>query len=353
MKEMLPRIALLLFILHGQQATVNAQITGGQSAFQFMSLSPSARITGLGGMQIAVKDDDPAFAATNPAALNAAMDGHLTFQHNFFLSDIQHGYAGYAQHLRKIGFTVHGGIQYLNYGDFKRTDEYGNVQGEFKVSETALTLGGARQLTDRISLGLNLRFGFSTLDDYHASALAADLGAMYADTAHGIVLALVLRNFGAELSTYDGEREDIARDVQLGFSKRLRHLPFRFSVIAHHLHQWDIRYDDPNAQGDEVLLFGDDQPSTDKNAGIDNFFRHFIFNGEFLFGKTEAFRVRLGYNHLRKRELSVKNYRSLAGFSAGVGVKISRFRLDAGYAGYHLAGGVFHIGIGTNLKDFF
>ena len=59
------------------------------------------------------------------------------------------------------------------------------------------------------------------------------------------------------------------------------------------------------------------------------------------------------YNHLRKRELTVRNYRSLAGFSGGVGIKINRFRVDFGYASYHLAGGVVHLGIGTNLKDFF
>jgi hypothetical protein len=51
--------------------------------------------------------------------------------------------------------------------------------------------------------------------------------------------------------------------------------------------------------------------------------------------------------------LSVRNYRSLAGFSGGVGIKINRFRVDFGYASYHLAGGVAHLGIGTNLKDFF
>ncbi|MBK8557102.1 MAG: hypothetical protein IPL65_15615 [Lewinellaceae bacterium] len=129
-------------------------------------------------------------------------------------------------------------------------------------------------------------------------------------------------------------------------------MPFRFSVIAHHLTQWQIRYDDPNAQDNSVLLFGGDTQQSKGNPGIDNFFRHFIFNGEFLLGANESFRIRLGYNHLRRRELSVNNYRSLAGFSGGIGVKISKFRIDVGYAAYHLAGGVLHVGIGTNLRDF-
>ncbi|MEO6758820.1 MAG: type IX secretion system protein PorQ, partial [Saprospiraceae bacterium] len=343
----MPRIfttitTLGILLLSG--SPISAQITGGQTVFQFLTFSPSARITALGGTQITVRDDDPNFAANNPATLNPSMSGHLAFNHNFYLSDIQHGYVAYAQHLPKIGFTMHGAIQYMNYGEIKEADELGNITGKVHAAETAFTVGAARPLTPRISIGLNARVAFSALDIYKASALVADAGLLYADTAKRLSIALVLRNVGAELSSYTGTREDLPYDLQAGFSKQLRYLPFRLSVIAHHLQQWDIRYDDPNAQQTDVLLFGDQTAKTNKGNGqVDNFFRHFIFNGEFLLGRNEAFRLRVGYNHLRKRELSVKNYRSLSGFSGGVGIKISRFRLDMGYGSYHLAGGVFHV----------
>ncbi|MBK8192300.1 MAG: type IX secretion system protein PorQ [Lewinellaceae bacterium] len=253
----------------------------------------------------------------------------------------------------KINFTVHGGLQYMNYGDIPQTDEFGNIMGKVKASETAFTLGGARQLTPRLSLGLNLRFGVSTLDVYQSTALASDVGVLYADTARRFSAAMVLRNIGTQISTFSNQRENLPYDIQVGFSKRLRYLPFRISVIAHHLHQWEIRHDDPRLQDSQTLLFGGDQSTSDGNPGLDNFFRHFTFSGEFLLGRNESFRIRLGYNHLRKKELSVQNYRSLAGFSGGVGIRVSRFRIDVGYAAYHLAGGVLHFGIGTNLKDFF
>ncbi len=347
------KYAFLFLITVLQTGILCAQVTGGQQVFKFMTLSPSARITALGGTQISVKDDDVTFAAQNPAALNGSMSGHLAFNHNFFLSDIQHGYVAYAQYLPKIGFTTHAAVQYMNYGDIKQADELGNITGEVHASETAVTIGAARPLTNRISIGLNARVAFSVLDIYKASALAADAGLMYADTAKRIGFGIVLRNVGAELQAYDGVREDLPYDLQVGFSKQLRYLPFRFSIVAHHLQQWDIRYDDPNAKDDEVLLFGDEQQKTKGNGKVDNFFRHLNFNGEFLLGRNQSFQLRVGYSHLRKRELSVSNYRSLAGFSGGVGIKISRFRLDVGYGSYHLAGGVFHVGLGTNLKDFF
>ena len=334
--------------------TLSAQITGGQQVFQFMTLSPSARITALGGALISVRDDDVAFAAANPAALNESMDGRLSFNHNFFLSDVQHGYAAYAQHLPKWGFTVHGGVQYLNYGKIQQADEFGTITGEVQAAESAITLGAARPLSGRISLGLNARMGFSAIDAFKSTALAADVGLMYNDTSQRFSIGIVARNLGAQLKSYNGQREDLPADVQIGVSKRLRYLPFRMSMVAHHLLQWDIRYDDPNAEEEAFLDFGGDQSSSKKgNAGIDNLFRHLIFSGEFLLGRNEVFRARIGYNHLRKRELSVRNYRSLSGFSGGFGIKVKRFRIDVGYASYHLGGGVVHFGLGTNLKDFF
>lgn len=330
---------LLLGLFLGIYAEVSAQITGGQQTFQFMMLPASARLSALGGTQVAVKDDDIGFATANPAALNASMSGRLTFQHSFFLADLQNGYAGGAWQLRKVPFTVHGGVQYMKYGDIKRANEFGDITGTVQAGETALTMGAARPLSDRLSLGMNLRLAFSSLDGLKSNALASDLGLMYADTARRLTFGLVVRNAGVQMKTYYDQREAIPFDIQLGISKRLAHLPFRFGFVAHHLHQWNIRYDDPEAQDEELLSFDGTEPQENKgSAAIDNFFRHFIFNGEFLLGSNEAFRIRFAYDHLRKRELSVRNYRSLAGFSGGIGIKVRRFRLDAGYSYISSAG---------------
>lgn len=330
-----------------------AQVNGGRHVFQSLALSPASRITALGGIQIAVRDDDPVFATQNPAALNPLMNGQLSFQHNFFLSDIQHGYAAYAHQLPRLGFTVHGGIQYLNYGEIPYADEFGNQSGEVKARETSLVLGASRPLSERLSLGLNLRLASATLDAWNASAITADAGLMYADTARRLTIGAVLRNAGAQFSAFDQTRESLPLDLQIGITKRLKYLPFRFGVMAHSLLRRDIYHDDPRLQTQNSGGFFDDPTARQGNKAVDNFFRHLAFNGEFLIGRNEAFRLRFGYNHLRKRELSVRNYRSLAGFSGGIGLKFSRFRLDAGFATYHLAGGVFHVGIGSNLREFF
>lgn len=349
------RRSFLLFLAFLPYCTgLLAQVNGGQEVFRFMMLPASSRMTALGGTQISVRDEDVVMAAANPAAANILMDGRISFNHNFFLSDIQHGYFAYASHLPKIGFTVHGGIQYMDYGDIPQADVFGNITGRIEARETAFTLGAARQLTDKWSIGLNMRYATSAFDVFRSRALAADAGVLYADTAKRFTAALVLRNYGVQLRAYHERSEDLPYDLQLAISKRLRYLPLRLTIIAHHLYRWDIRYDDPAIREEERIDLGGGVSEEPKGSPfIDNLFRHLIFNGEFLIGRDEGFRLRFGYNHLRKRELSVRNLRSLAGFSGGVGIKFGRFRLDMGYGAYHLGGSTFHMGLSTNMKDFF
>ena len=116
--------------------------------------------------------------------------------------------------------------------------------------------------------------------------------------------------------------------------------------------RWNIRYADPD-QIEETNLFGESQEMSAFGEAVDNFFRHIVFNGEFLFGKTENFRLRFGYNHLLKRELDVSSFRSFGGFSFGFGFKVNKFHLEYGRGNYHLAGGVNHIGLSLDLKEFY
>jgi hypothetical protein len=208
-------------------------------------------------------------------------------------------------------------------------------------------------LYERLAVGANLKLITSRLESYNSLGLAADLAAAYSDTARNLTIGLVMRNIGAQLSSYTpGNREQIPFDMQIGLSHRLRYLPFRLSITYHHLHRWNITYDDPDSEED-ILFAGTEAPSESRfNLFADNLFRHFVFSGEFLFGRKEPVRLRFGYNHLLRQELSVTNFRSLAGFSFGVGLKLNRFRVEYGRGVYHLAGGLNHFTLSTNLSEF-
>lgn len=341
-------IHLFLFCIIACQ--LQAQL-GPSQVFDFALLPSSARVTAMGGSLISVQDDDVSLAQQNPATLNKLSKYALSINHDFHFAGIRYGYTGGGFHFDSLGLSLHVAAHYVNYGDFVRADIFGNEQGSFTASETAFIIGAAKQLNERISIGVNLKGLNASYDTFGSFGLAADIGAHYNNPDKNYSIAAVIRNIGVQLDPFNELEERIRHDVQIGFSKRLRYLPFRYSIIAHNLQQWNIRYKDPN---DIVTdLEGNIEEENPWIAGTDNFFRHIIINGEFLLGKAENLRLRFGYNHLRKQELSVLSLRSLAGFSFGFGISVKKIRLDYGLGLYHLEGGSHHFGLRMNLADMF
>lgn len=331
---------------------LTAQI-GGQHAFEFLNLTQSSRVTALGGTLASVIDDDITLGLSNPAVLNEKMHSQVSFNHNFHFADISHGFVVGGYHHTKLKTTFQLGFNYVNYGNFVRADILGNQQGEFDSGESAITLGAARAINERMRAGVNIKFANSSFDIYNATGLAADVGLTYDNPESQFTVGLIAKNMGGTLNSFTDRRESLPFDMQIALSKRFKYLPFRFTMTMHHLHQWSLRLDEAN-QSDQInFLGGETIEQSQFSKGLDNLFRHFIFSGEFLIGSAENLKLRLGYNHMRRKELSVSEFRSLSGFSVGLGFKVNRFRIDYGLGYYHLAGAVNHLSFSVNLDSFF
>jgi hypothetical protein len=322
---------------------------GGSSTYNFLSLPASARISALGGSLMSVVDDDVTQMVLNPAALNPEMHNRISFNTALYIADVNFGYFGYARHYDKIKTTFGAGIQYISYGKFDRTDEFGTVTGSFKAGEYAFNISAARSY-DRFNYGMTLKFIYSTLESYSSMGMAVDLGGTYVDSAGRFMAAVAFNNLGTQFSSYvPGNKEQLPLNIQIGIARQFAHLPFRFSIVFNNLQKWNIRYDDPNAtQNDDI--FGDTTNTKEKSYWLDNLARHMIIGGEFLIGK--GFRLRVGYNHLRRQELKMVDRSAMVGFSFGVGIKIYRFMIDYSLAGYHLGGASNQFSISTNLQEF-
>lgn len=338
-------LSILLFL-----NTTTAQI-GGLSTFSFVKNSPSARISALGQSQIALKDDDLALGYTNPALLNPLMHKALSLNYESRLGGSSNSFVAGGFHVDRWKTTFSTGLFYNSYGTFKQTDEFGNVQGDFRANEYAFHVGAGRELNERFSVGANLKFIGSQLETYNSYGLAADLSGAYMNPEKQFGTTILLKNVGVQLKNYvpDGSRETLPYDLQIGFSKKLSRAPFRFSVAAVDLLRWNLRYTNP-LDNDVTLLGEQESEPSSFSKGIDNLFRHLRFGGEIALGKKENFRLRAGYNHQVRKEMTLQNIRSTAGFSFGVGVKVAKFRIDYGYAAQHLAGGRNHLTISTNLS---
>jgi hypothetical protein len=161
--------------------------------------------------------------------------------------------------------------------------------------------------------------------------MALDLGSSYRSKDSLFSAGLMVRNMGAQFTTYTptGAREGLPFEVVAGVSNRLRYMPMRFSVTLIHLEHPNLLFDDPDAE-----------PELDLNGNLiepgpriaDRIFRHFVFSTEFYLGSF--LRLRAGYNHLRRQELRSQNRGGATGFSFGVGIRASRFAFDYGFSSF-------------------
>lgn len=335
-------IAGLLFGIH----TVSAQI-GGQHIYEFLEVPGSARITAMGGLQLAILDDDIAMGYQNPALYNSAMHKKAQLGHQLYFGGIHNGYVATAFNY-KPNIVLSGGLQYIAYGKFERTNETGQSQGSFTGSEFAFNAGGSYQASENIAFGVNAKLVGSYLYRYQSYGLMADVGVIYQDTVRNFTAGLVIKNAGAQLIKYDLNREPVPFDVQAGFTKRLRYVPFRFGVMLHHLHLWNIRFDDPALQQENILLDPNAPPPKQRNYILDKLFRHINFTGEFYLGKV--LNIRLGYNHLKKAELNVASRSWASGFSGGFGIELKRWSISYGKAFYSVPASSNHFTFEYQLK---
>ena len=285
---------------------------GGLNTYEFLNLPASARISALGGNLITVRDDDANLAFGNPSVLNASMHGQLSFNHSFHLAGTQNGYFNYTHHLQGAGTTLHAGVLYVGYGEFQETDEFGIENGTLNANEYAITLGAGRQVYDRLALGINAKLVTSQLGRYNSLGIAADLAAIYFDTASNFTATIVFKNMGSQLSTYrEGNNEPLPFEIQIGISKQLKYLPFRFSIIYHHLDRWNVVFDDPNSE--ETTLFFGEEPSEPTSASIwfDNFFPAFCLQRRVLVWQKRQFSLAFRVQPLLEKGVGYDQFRGL------------------------------------------
>jgi len=343
MKQKYYLIILFCFTIFSSSAQI-----GGESTYQFLELTNSARIAALGGNQVAIYDtSDLNLPFHNPALLHKQMDKRVLVNYVNYLTDINYGYASFSKSYDEIGnFAL--GMHYINYGKFREATEFGELTGiNFNAAEYALNIIYSNNYK-RLSYGVNIKPILSSFESYQSVGIATDLGISFIGKDSLTNVAMVASNMGSQITTYyqDGNREKIPFNLQAGISRRLRHAPLIFSITLQQLSNWDLANPDPNSQNEDNINIFERDESFGKQL-----MRHTIFGLEVL--PSENFILRAGYNYQRRQDLKFDDKLSTVGFSFGFGVKAKRFRLDYANSRFHLAGSSNLFSLAFNLNESF
>lgn len=319
---------------------------GGEATYKFLDLPTSSRISALGGYNVSHIDGDLSFVNANPAMLTSEMHNQFALCYTNFISNINLGYAVYARNFEKAGIFS-AGIQYLNYGRFSHTDEFGEILGNFTAADYSLNASYSYKLK-KFNFGATFRAVVSDYFEASSVGIAFDLGATYKDTANLFSAGMVVKNLGFQLKRYNhNTREIFPIDIQLGITKKFRHAPFSISLTAVDLVNWNLRYDSNLRQ-----VYANTEEVKDNflhklgRAG-DELLRHFVIGADINIKKV--FYISLGFNYRRRTELALKTKGKLVGFSGGFGLCLNKFSLEYSYSSYHLAGAMNFVTLKINL----
>ncbi|RYZ33122.1 MAG: type IX secretion system protein PorQ, partial [Sphingobacteriales bacterium] len=310
------RVTIYCLILAG---SVRAQSLGGNSVFNFLKLPNTPQLSALGGVNVSSVSNDVGLAFNNPALLDQAMHTQVNAAFNSFYDGITAYHLSLGYHSPKLNTTFSWGLNYLSYGDVLQTDASGNLLGNFRPTDWVMQVSAARRYLERWHYGMTMKFIHSGYGQYRSNGIAADVGVLYKDTSNGFSASVLAKNMGTQLKKYAGtDAADLPFDLQIGMTKRLQNSPFGFSVTAHHIHQFDLIYND--------TTFNNTNGFGNSNSGLDKFFRHFVVAANIYLGDNVE--LAMGYNYLRRKELSIGSTgNGLTGFSMGLSLLLNKLQV--------------------------
>jgi hypothetical protein len=336
---------LILFAAICLLSNANAQNFG--SSLDLLIKETNARTAALGGFNVSLQDEDVQMVNGNPALANGKMRRNLGLTYNPSLAGIRQYNTAYCDSFSKAG-VLFASIQYLDYGSFRQTDASGMEAGNFSASQYAISVGTSRQ-KGNYKLGAAFKFSALQINGLQANAVLADLGVAYKHPSKDLSYGLSIRNLGFQTRKFysDGQSIPMPLNIQAGFSYRLIHMPLRLSATAFYLQETDIQYLDPTLPGKldpNGQLVKEDKKFTEQIA------RHLCLGGEFLLNKS--FNLRLGYNHLRRKELRTETGAGLTGFSLGFMVNTKPLNLSYTYSGWQAGLGLHYLSLQLRLQSF-
>jgi hypothetical protein len=334
-------------------ATLQAYAQVSNGLYRALTDANSARVVALGGVPLPVHDGDLQTVVFNPSAISPEMNNQISLS---YVGDFNLGTnfatAQYSHSFEKLG-SFAASVQYYNYGKMQYASESGTTDGStFNVSDYAVTIGWGRELTDKWSIGANLKYAGVQYEAGRAGALGVDVAATYWSYSNW-AFTLAARNIGRQIYCQELNVENKWLPFSMDFmaSKKLDHLPLTIVMGYKDIQHWNKIYDDPlDLEGYYDPITGEyNEPSKTKQF-FTNLGCHLLIGGELAIGKNLF--LRASYNYETYRNMSVPKRRSLVGFSAGFGVKIKAFQIDYARSRNNIVGSPNFLTLRVDLSKF-
>lgn len=355
MKQLIKRVAATavgVCIVFGVKAQTTDPINVVTTAVPFLRISPDARAGGMGELSTATSPDvNSQFynLAKYPfaSAKSAAGLTYTPWLKDLGLNDVFMATAsGYTQFGEEREQAVSASMRYFSLGNIQFTDNLGNDLNSFRPREFSFDLGYSRKLSDKMALGVALRYINSNLAggaavngvSYKAgSAVAGDIGLYYQglnDEGKGFSFGVAMTNLGSKIGYTDdpNQKDFIPANLSLGGT-----YTSTFSEVHKIMFGLDINklmVPTPPALGDSAGLADYRSKGvvgswfssfTDAPGGMSEELKEFYFSVGAEYWYNDQFALRTGYFY----ENAQKGNRQY--FTVGASVKYNMFGINFSY----------------------
>jgi len=171
----------------------------GTVSAAFLNIPVGTRAISMGGAFVSVADDGSAIY-WNPGSIANFSNKSLYFYHSPWLSILDFSYASAIVPLGRYGVIGLNGTV-LRSGDIEITT-YNNQWGTGETYSATFSSAGfayAMRLTDRFSIGANIKYINERIYNCSASNIAIDLGTLFKTPFDGIILGVSITNIGTAM----------------------------------------------------------------------------------------------------------------------------------------------------------
>lgn len=201
-------IMFLVIPVQAQLGNTQTNTKSGTTAAQFLKIPVDARGSAMGGAAAGMSGDLGS-VFWNPAGLSNLTRMEISFVNSNWLAETQLQHVGLGIPLQSYGVLGISVTQLTIPEDIVRTVNNPEGTGEYwQASDLSVQLTYAKRLTDRFSIGGNLKFVQQKIWHSSATTFAGDLGVLFITPFNGI-------RIGASLSNYGGDMKLAGRDQKL------------------------------------------------------------------------------------------------------------------------------------------
>lgn len=352
-KKITPAIVLLFLFVSGNIGLYAQELNAIQTVVPFLTIAPDSRAGAMGDVGVATTPDVYS-QHWNPAKF-AFIDGKAGVGISYspwlrnLVPDINIAYlTGYYRIDKKQ--VASASLLYSSLGDVPFTDEFGNLERNFKPNELAFDIGYSRIFAEHFSGGITFRFIYSNLTGGTYSggdatkagtSFAADISGYYTnkislfskdgDLAFGVNFS----NIGSKMSYSDNQKSDfIPMNLRIGGSGSLNLDNFNRIALAIDFNKLLVPTP-PIYNNDMEIIDGKDpnvavpiaifQSFYDAPGGFKEEIHEITSSIGLEYWYNNQFAIRTGYFH----ENASKGNRKY--FTAGAGFRLKGFEIDFSY----------------------